>query len=158
MPPRRRFSLGPTLVLALVIAALAPALIASWLLSVNSSKAIETLAENAMSQAAHRVDVGALAHLGESHTVVNALLPPFEPRVPKAKEPGAGSQTAHAFETMAYALTQQSVNVPYLYIGRPTALFSEWNGKNKASSCGRSAPAMLGAPTTSSAAPATAAS
>ncbi len=78
MPPRRRFSLGPTVVLALVIAALAPALIASWLLSVNSSKAIETLAENAMSQAAYRVDVGALAHLGESHTVVNALLPPFD--------------------------------------------------------------------------------
>ena len=123
MPTRRRLSLGPTLVLALVIAALAPALIASWILSENSSEAIETLAENAMSQAAHRVDVGALAHLGESHTVVNALLPPFD------AEGAEGERTRHwlddtsAFEAMAYALTQQSANVPYLYLGRADGAF-----------------------------------
>jgi hypothetical protein len=73
---RRRLSIGPTLITALVLAALIPALLAAWLLSTNSSQSINTLAENAMSQAAHRVDVGALAHLGESHTVVNALVPP----------------------------------------------------------------------------------
>ncbi|MEZ5703785.1 MAG: ATP-binding protein [Burkholderiaceae bacterium] len=123
MPNRRRLSLGPTLVLALVVAALAPALIASWILSANSSEAIETLAESAMSQAAHRVDVGALAHLGESHTVVNALLPPFD------AEGAEGERTRHwlndtaAFEAMAYALTQQSANVPYLYIGRADGAF-----------------------------------
>ena len=64
---RRRLSLGPALIAALVLAALVPALLVSWLLSSNSAQAIDTLAENAMSQAAHRVDVGALAHLGESH-------------------------------------------------------------------------------------------
>ena len=123
MPPRRRFSLGPTLVLALVIAALAPALIASWLLSVNSSKAIETLAENAMSQAAYRVDVGALAHLGESHTVVNALLPPFVATGAEGERTRRWLTDSDAFESMAYALTQQSVNVPYLYIGRADGAF-----------------------------------
>ena len=38
------------------MAALIPALLAAWLLSTNSSQSINTLAENAMSQAAHRVD------------------------------------------------------------------------------------------------------
>jgi signal transduction histidine kinase/CheY-like chemotaxis protein/HPt (histidine-containing phosphotransfer) domain-containing protein len=123
MLPRRRFSLGPTLVLALVIAALAPALIASWMLSVNSSKAIETLAENAMSQAAYRVDVGALAHLGESHTVVNALLPPFDATGAEGERTRRWLTDSDAFESMAYALTQQSVNVPYLYIGRADGAF-----------------------------------
>ena len=77
MPKRRRVSLGPALIAALVLSALIPALMVSWLLSSNSSQAIDTLAGSAISQAAHRVDVGALAHLGESHTVVNALVPPF---------------------------------------------------------------------------------
>ena len=73
---RRRLSIGPALIAALVLSALIPAVLVSWLLSSNSSQSIDTLAENAISQAAHRVDVGALAHLGESHTVVNALVPP----------------------------------------------------------------------------------
>ena len=123
LPPRRRPSLGTTLVLVLVLAALAPALIASWLLSANSSKAIETLAENAMSQAAHRVDVGALAHLGESHTVVNALVPPFQASGAEGERTRKWFKDTAAFETMAYALTQQSVNVPYLYIGATDGSF-----------------------------------
>lgn len=123
MPPRRRLWLGPTLILALVIAALAPALIASWLLSANSSKAIETLAENAISQAAHRVDVGALAHLGESHTVVNALVPPFDAVGAEGDRTRRWLIDTDAFETMAYALTQQSANVPYLYMGRADGAF-----------------------------------
>jgi signal transduction histidine kinase/CheY-like chemotaxis protein/HPt (histidine-containing phosphotransfer) domain-containing protein len=121
--PRRRLSLGPSLVFALVIAALAPALTASWLLSVNSSKAIETLAENAMSQAAHRVDVGALAHLGESHTVVNALVPPFNATGTEGERTRKWIKDTASFETMAYALTQQSVNVPYIYIGSADGSF-----------------------------------
>ena len=123
MPNRHRFSLGTSLVFALVIAALAPALVASWLLSVNSSKAIETLAENAMSQAAHRVDVGALAHLGESHTVVNAMVPPFSTTGAEGERTRHWIKDTASFETMAYALTQQSVNVPYLYMGASDGSF-----------------------------------
>ncbi|WP_310565060.1 hybrid sensor histidine kinase/response regulator [Hydrogenophaga sp.] len=116
--PRRRLSLGPALIAALVLAALVPALLVSWLLSSNSSRAIETLAENAMSQAAHRVDVGALAHLGESHTVVNALVPPFVTSGAEGERTRRWLQDTPAFELMAHALTQQSPNVPYLYFGR----------------------------------------
>ncbi|MEX1166660.1 MAG: ATP-binding protein [Hydrogenophaga sp.] len=123
MSQRHRLSLGPSLIFALVIAALAPALIASWLLSVNSSKAIETLAENAMSQAAHRVDVGALAHLGESHTVVNALVPPFNTTGAEGERTRRWITDSAAFEAMAYALTQQSANVPYLYMGAADGSF-----------------------------------
>ena len=122
-PSRRRLSLGPTLVVSMVLAALLPALIASYLLSVNSYKSIETLAENAMSQAAHRVDVGALAHLGESHTVVNALVPPFNATGTEGERTRRWFKDAASFETMAYALTQQSVNVPYLYIGSADGSF-----------------------------------
>ena len=120
---RRRLSLGPALIAALVLAALVPALLVSWLLSSNSSRAIETLAENAMGQAAHRVDVGALAHLGESHTVVNALVPPFVTRGAEGERTRRWLKDTPAFELMAYALTQQSPNVPYLYFGTEDGSF-----------------------------------
>lgn len=120
---RRRLSLGPALIAALVLAALVPALLVSWLLSSNSSRAIETLAENAMGQAAHRVDVGALAHLGESHTVVNALVPPFVTSGAEGERTRRWLKDTPAFELMAYALTQQSPNVPYLYFGTEDGSF-----------------------------------
>lgn len=126
LPPataRRRLSLGPALIAALVLTALIPALLVSWLLSSNSSQAIDTLAENAMSQAAHRVDVGALAHLGESHTVVNALVPPFATSGAEGQRTRNWLNDTAAFELMAYALTQQSPNVPYLYFGTADGSF-----------------------------------
>ena len=108
---------------ALVLATLMPALLVSWLLSSNSSQAIETLAESAMSQAAHRVDVGALAHLGESHTVLNALVPPVATTGAEAERTRHWLGNPAAFELMAYALTQQSPNVPYLYFGTEDGSF-----------------------------------
>jgi signal transduction histidine kinase/CheY-like chemotaxis protein/HPt (histidine-containing phosphotransfer) domain-containing protein len=119
----RRLPIGNTLIAALVLAALIPALLAAWLLSTNSSQSINTLAENAMSQAAHRVDVGALAHLGEAHTVVNALVPPFSGTDAEAARTRNWLVDTAAFETMAYALTQQSPNVPYLYMGTANGSF-----------------------------------
>ena len=119
----RRLSLGPALIAALVLAALVPALLVSWLLSSNSSRAIETLAENAMGQAAHRVDVGALAHLGESHTVVNALVPPVATSGSEGERTRRWLQDTTSFELMAHALTQQSPNVPYLYFGTEDGSF-----------------------------------
>lgn len=125
MNPRskRRLSLGPSLVTAFVLSALVPALLVAWLLSSNSSKSINVLAENAMSQAAHRVDVGALAHLGESHTVVNALVPPFVTTGAEADRTRKWLSNTDEFESMAYALTQQSPNVPYLYFGTTDGTF-----------------------------------
>jgi signal transduction histidine kinase/HPt (histidine-containing phosphotransfer) domain-containing protein/FixJ family two-component response regulator len=108
---------------ALVLAALVPALLVSWLLSSNSSQAIETLAESALRQAAHRVDVGALAHLGESHTVVNALVPPVTTSGVEGERTRRWLQDTTSFELMAYALTQQSPNVPYLYVGTEDGSF-----------------------------------
>ncbi len=108
---------------ALVLAALLPAVLVSWLLSSNSSRAIETLAENAMSQAAHRIDVGALAHLGESHTVVNALVPPFTTSGTEGERTRNWLKDSAGFELMAHALTQQSPNVPYLYVGTEDGSF-----------------------------------
>ena len=122
-PTRRRLSLGPALIAALVLTALVPSLLVSWLLSSNSSQAIDTLAENAMSQAAARVDVGALAHLGESHTVVNALVPPFATSGAEGERTRNWLRDTAAFELMAHALTQQSPNVPYLYFGTADGSF-----------------------------------
>jgi signal transduction histidine kinase/CheY-like chemotaxis protein/HPt (histidine-containing phosphotransfer) domain-containing protein len=122
-PSRRRVSLGPALMAALVLSALIPALMVSWLLSSNSSQAIDTLAEAAISQAAHRVDVGALAHLGESHTVVNALVPPVTTTGAEGERTRNWLRDPAAFELMAYALTQQSPNVPYLYFGTADGSF-----------------------------------
>lgn len=120
----RRLPLGPTLMAAFLLTALLPAIMVSWLLSSNSATSTKTLAENAMSQAAHRVDVGALAHLGESHTVLNALVPPFELEGLEAERARNWIRDPKAFENMAYALTQQSPNVPYLYAGREDGRFT----------------------------------
>ncbi|MCU0761765.1 MAG: ATP-binding protein [Hydrogenophaga sp.] len=120
---RQRLPMGGTLIVALVLAALIPALLAAWILSRNSSDSINTLAENAMQQAAHRVDVGALAHLGEAHTVVNALVPPTITTEAEAARTRNWLTDNRAFETMAYALTQQSLNVPYLYMGAADGSF-----------------------------------
>lgn len=119
----RRLPIGRTLVLAMVLAALTPALLVAWLLSYNSSESINRLAEDAMSQAAHRIDVGALAHLGESHTVVNALVPPVVTTGAEAARTRNWLSDTASFETMAYALTQQSPNVPYLYLGSEDGSF-----------------------------------
>jgi signal transduction histidine kinase/HPt (histidine-containing phosphotransfer) domain-containing protein/ActR/RegA family two-component response regulator len=119
----RRLPIGRTLVMAMVLAALTPALLVAWLLSYNSSESINRLAEDAMSQAAHRIDVGALAHLGESHTVVNALVPPVVTTGAEAARTRNWLKDTASFETMAYALTQQSPNVPYLYIGAEDGSF-----------------------------------
>jgi signal transduction histidine kinase/CheY-like chemotaxis protein len=119
----RRLSFGPVLMAALVLATLVPAVLVSWLLSSNSSRAIETLAQSAMSQAAYRVDVGALAHLGESHTVLNALVPPVATTGAEAERTRQWLDNPAAFELMAYALTQQSPNVPYLYFGTEDGRF-----------------------------------
>ena len=115
--------MGNTLIVALVLAALIPALLAAGILFHNSSRSINTLAENAMLQAAHRVDVGALAHLGEAHTVINALVPPIITTEAEAARTRNWLKDAQAFETMAYALTQQSPNVPYLYLGTADGQF-----------------------------------
>ncbi|MEZ5644197.1 MAG: ATP-binding protein [Burkholderiaceae bacterium] len=122
-PSIRRLPIGPTLVLAMVLAALAPAMLVAWLLSHNSSVSINRLAVDAMSQAAHRIDVGALAHLGESHTVVNALVPPVVTTGAEAARTRNWLHDTASFETMAYALTQQSPNVPYLYLGAEDGSF-----------------------------------
>ncbi len=128
MPPTettriRRLPIGRTLVLVMVLAALAPALLVAWVLSYNSSDSINRLAEDAMSQAAHRIDVGALAHLGESHTVVNALVPPVVTTGSEAARTRNWLSDTESFELMAYALTQQSPNVPYLYLGTEDGSF-----------------------------------
>ena len=119
----RRVPLGATVVAGLVLATLMPAVLVSWLLSSNSSRAIETLAENAMAQAAHRVEVGAMAHLGESHTIVNALVPPVTTEGSEAERTRNWLRNHALFENMAYALTRQSVNVPYLYFGAQDGTF-----------------------------------
>lgn len=119
----QRIPLGPALVSGFVLAALVPALLVAWLLSSNSARSINTLAESAMSQAAHRVDVGAIAHLGEAHTVLNALLPPFQAEGSEARRARHWLSDPADFEAMAYALTQQSPNVPYLYIGAADGSF-----------------------------------
>ncbi|WP_291010247.1 hybrid sensor histidine kinase/response regulator [Hydrogenophaga sp.] len=118
-----RLPLGPALLGALVFSALTPALLVAWVLSSNSAEAIDTLAASAMAQAAQRVDVGALAHLGEAHTVVNALLPPFKPTGTEGDRARGWLHDTDAFERMAFALTQQSPNVPYLYIGAADGSF-----------------------------------
>ena len=64
-----------------------------------------------------------MAHLGESHTIVNALIPPVATAGSEAARTRNWLRDHGLFENMAYALTRQSVNVPYLYFGREDGTF-----------------------------------
>ncbi|GAA6140883.1 ATP-binding protein [Hydrogenophaga sp. 5NK40-0174] len=120
---KRRLPLGPSLVALLLIAALLPAVAVTWTLSNSSAEAIQTLAENTMRQAVRRMDLGALNHLRQAQTVLNALA---DPQVSPHQASARGTHWLNddeGFERLAFSLTEQARHVPYVYFGKPDGTF-----------------------------------
>ena len=110
------FSLRRILVVSLVLLASVPAVLVAWLMAHGSLQAAQVLAGNILFSVAARVQTQAEAHLGQAHSALNGLLPAT--MKPEQKEFARGLlRNPAAFEPMAFALIQQSLNVPNIYMG-----------------------------------------
>ncbi|MES2361302.1 MAG: response regulator [Pseudomonadota bacterium] len=116
LPAKTVFSLRRILVLSLVLMAVVPTVLVSWLMARGSLQAAEELAGSILFNVAARVQTGTEAHLGQAHNALNGLLP--ELLRPEQKELARGLlRNPAAFEPMAFALMQQSADVPNVYLG-----------------------------------------
>ena len=110
------FSLRRILVVSLVLLASVPAVLVAWLMAHGSLQAAQVLAGNILFSVAARVQTQAEEHLGQAHSALNGLLPAT--MKPEQKEFARGLlRNPAAFEPMAFALIQQSLNVPNIYMG-----------------------------------------
>ncbi|MDO8277202.1 MAG: response regulator [Burkholderiaceae bacterium] len=112
----RLFSLRRLLGVSMLLLALVPALLATWLLARASDRAAQELAGGILFHVAARVQSGTEAHLAQAQNVLNALFPEnmSAAQQDQARDWLRGSA---AFEPMAFALTRQSSGVPSLYWG-----------------------------------------
>lgn len=100
----------------MLLLALVPALLATWLLARASGQAAQELAGRILFHVAARVQSGTEEHLAQAQDVLNALFPEnmSAAQQERAREWLSGSAV---FEPMAFALTRQSGSVPHLYWG-----------------------------------------
>ena len=113
---KRTLSLRRILVAILLLFALVPAALVAWLMARSSAQAVEDLAGGILFNVAAKIQAGSEAHLGQAHNVLNGLFPE---RLSLAQTEQAREWLRHGagFESMAFALTRQSPDVPHLYFG-----------------------------------------
>ena len=113
---KRMFSLRRVLVVSLLVFSLAPAAVVAWLMARSSDQAVQDLAGSILFNVAARVQAGTETHLGQAHTVLNGLFPE---RMNTGQTEQARDWLRHGagFESMAFALSRQSADVPNLYFG-----------------------------------------
>lgn len=113
---KRMFSLRRVLVVSLLVFLLAPAAVVAWLMARSSDQAVQELAGSILFNVAARVQAGTETHLGQAHTVLNGLFPE---RMNTDQTEQARDWLRHGagFESMAFALSRQSADVPNLYFG-----------------------------------------
>ena len=116
LPPRPVFSLRRIFGVSLLLFALLPAGLVTWLLARSTTQSVGELANQVVSNVAIRVQSETENHLQQVHVIMNGLFPaklsPLQTRQARRwlNQPAL-------FEPMAFALTQQSASVPFLYLG-----------------------------------------
>ncbi len=113
---RPSFSLRSILVVSLVLFALLPAVVVTWLLARGSTQAVGELANQVMGSVALRVQTETENHLQQAHVIMNGLFPPTL-NAQQTRQARTWLEQPELFESMAFALTRQSPAVPYLYLG-----------------------------------------
>ncbi len=112
----RTWSLRSVLVVSLLVLAIVPASVVTWLMARASLQASQELASSILFKVADRVQYGAEAHLGKAHSALTGLLP--ETLKPHQKKLAREMlQNPRVFEAMAFALVHQSPDVPRIYLG-----------------------------------------
>jgi signal transduction histidine kinase/CheY-like chemotaxis protein/HPt (histidine-containing phosphotransfer) domain-containing protein len=116
LPHRHTFSLRHILVVSLLLFALLPAAVVTWLLARSSTQSVGDLANQVVSSVALRVQGETENHLQQAHVIMNGLFPATLNRQQTLQARLWLEQPA-LFEPMAFALTRQSPSVPFLYMG-----------------------------------------
>ncbi|MES2284024.1 MAG: response regulator [Pseudomonadota bacterium] len=118
-PPRQSrrpsFSLRSILVVSLLLFALLPAVVVTWLLARSSTQAIGELANQVMGSVALRVQTETENHLQQAHVIMNGLFPPTM-NAQQTRQARTWLERPALFEPMAFALTRQAPAVPFLYM------------------------------------------
>ncbi|WP_188708783.1 response regulator [Polaromonas eurypsychrophila] len=114
--PQKTLSLRRTLVVSLLLFALVPAGLVAGLMARSSAQAVQDLAGEILFNVAAKIQAGTQAHLAQAHNVLNGL---FTERLNASQTEQARDWLRHgaAFESIAFALTRQSPDVPHLYFG-----------------------------------------
>ena len=107
----RQLSLRRLLVISLVTFAVLPTLVVIVLSFVQSYAVINTLTQRMLDDAAIRIQNETLEHLNRPSAIINALIEPNQ----TASEARDIFANPLEFERMAFALTRQFADVPYLY-------------------------------------------
>ena len=108
-----QISLRRLLSISLVTFAVLPSLVVTALSFVQGYASINTLTQRMLDDAAVRIQNETLEHLGRPSNVINALIEPNQTSS-EARELFAKPLE---FERLAFALTRQFADVPYLYFG-----------------------------------------
>ena len=114
-PRRLTFSLRHILVVSLLLFALLPAALVTWLLARSSTDSVGVLANQLVSSVAVRVQAETENHLQQAHVIMNGLFPPTLNAQQTLQARRWLDQPA-LFEPMAFALTRQAPSVPFLYM------------------------------------------
>eukprot|EP01031_Cornospumella_fuschlensis_P048991 gene48991-59975_t len=116
-PPRRRpsFSLRSLLVVTLLLFALLPAGVVTWLLARGSTQAVGELANQVMGSVALRVQTETENNLQQAHVIMNGLFPPTL-NAQQTRQARNWLEKPDLLEPMAFALTRQAPAVPFLYM------------------------------------------
>ncbi|MES2415674.1 MAG: response regulator [Pseudomonadota bacterium] len=117
-PDKRRlsFSLRGILIVSLLVFALLPAAIVTWMLARGSTQAVGELANQVMGSVALRVQAETENQLQQAHIIMNGLFPATL-NAQQTRQARNWLDQPELFESMAFALTRQSPTVPFLYMG-----------------------------------------
>ncbi len=130
--PQRTLSLRRILVASLLVFALLPAALVAWLMARSSAQAVEDLAGGILFNVAAKIQAGTEAHLGQAQNALNGLFPE-RLNASQTEQAREWLRNGPAFESMAFALTRQSPDVPHLYFGNSRGeYFSVENSGNGA--------------------------
>ncbi|RYX93111.1 MAG: response regulator [Comamonadaceae bacterium] len=116
LPRRPAFSLRHILVVSLLVFALLPASIVTWLLARSSTASVGDLANQVMGTVALRVQTETENHLQQAQVVMNGLFPATI-NAQQTLQARRWLDQPELFEPMAFALTRQAASVPMLYMG-----------------------------------------
>ena len=122
LPSRAIFSLRRILGVSLLLFALLPAGLVTWLLARGSTQSVGELANQVVSNVAIRIQAETENHLQQVHVIMNGLFPAtLNPQ--QTRQARRWLNQPSLFEPMAFALTQQSPSVPFLYLGTASGNF-----------------------------------
>ncbi|MDO9402434.1 MAG: response regulator [Polaromonas sp.] len=119
MPKSQRrltFSLRHILVVSLLVFALLPAAVVTWLLARSSTDSVADLANQVMGTVALRVQTETENHLEQAEVIMNGLFP-ARLTTQQTLQARRWLEQPELFEPMAFALTRQARSVPTLYMG-----------------------------------------